>query len=148
MATTLATGADAGLILNLYELRREETMRKARRFVIFDFQPQSFDELIGLQRDYSTEQNAYWRQVISYWEMAHSFVLRGAIDADLFLDSQGEGIYIYAKFHAFHEEYNRVTGNVFMRHTADLVDRYPMARERFEAFVKSLSARHLQVARV
>jgi hypothetical protein len=33
---------EAGLILELYNLRREETMRKARNWYFRDFNPQSF----------------------------------------------------------------------------------------------------------
>lgn len=147
MATTLATSADAQLILKLYELRSEETMRKARNFIMVEFQPQSFEEFVGPQRDSGSERNAYWRQVTSYWEMAHSFVLRGAIDADLFLDTQLEGVYIYAKFQPFHEEYKRVMGHSFMRHTAELVERYQTAHDRFDAIVKNFNARREQLAR-
>jgi hypothetical protein len=35
----MATAADAELILKLYEMRREETLRKGRRFLVFEFQP-------------------------------------------------------------------------------------------------------------
>ena len=106
----MATAADAELVLKLYELRREETLRKARRFMVFDFNPKTLEELRAVSRDVKSEQNACWRQVLSYWEMAASLVLRGALDADLFLDSNGEGILIYAKFHHFHAETEKQIG--------------------------------------
>ena len=37
----MASAADAELVLRLYELRREETLRKARRFLVFDFNPKT-----------------------------------------------------------------------------------------------------------
>ena len=86
----MATAADAELILKLYEMRRDETLRKARRFMIFDFQPKTVEELRAVSRDVGSQHNAAWRQVLSYWEMAASLVLRGALDADLFLDSNGD----------------------------------------------------------
>src|SRR5450631_3648884 len=98
----MATTSDAEVIMRLYELRREETLRKARRFMIFEFNPKTLEELRAVSRDVKAEENAYWRQTMSYWEMAATFVLRGAVDPDLFLDSNGEGILIYAKFHHFH----------------------------------------------
>ncbi len=64
-----------------------------------EFWPKNLEELRAVSRDMSADQNAYWRQVISYWEMAASLVLRGAVDADLFLDTNGEGLFLYAKFH-------------------------------------------------
>lgn len=134
----MATAADAELILRLYELRREETLRKARRFMVFDFQPKTLEELRAVSRDTTSEHNAAWRQVLSYWEMTSSLVLRGALDADLFLDSNGEGILIYAKFHHFHAETEKQSGNPFMKNTAELIERYPVAKARHEGFLKML----------
>jgi hypothetical protein len=133
----MATAADAELILKLYELRGEQTLRKARRFMVFDFNPKTLEELRAVSRDTKSEYNPYWRQAISYWEMAHSMVLRGAIDADLFLDSSLEGILIYAKFHHFHAETEKQSGNPFMGQTAALIAKYPAAKARYEAFLKT-----------
>jgi hypothetical protein len=134
----VATAADAEVILKLYEMRREETLRKSRRFMIFEFQPKTLEELRAVSRDVGSQYNAAWRQVISYWEMASSMVLRGALDADLFLDSNCEGILIYAKFHHFHEETEKQSGNPFMRNTAALIAKYPVAQKLHEGFLKSL----------
>ena len=86
----MATAADAELILKLYELRQEETLRKARKFMVFEFNPKNLEELRAVSRDTKSEFNPYWRQAMSFWEMAASLVLRGAIDPDLFFDSSGE----------------------------------------------------------
>ncbi|HXC94956.1 MAG TPA: hypothetical protein VNU92_04605 [Edaphobacter sp.] len=133
----MATAADAELILKLYELRGEETLRKARRFMVFDFQPKTLEELRAVSRDTKSEFNPYWRQTMSYWEMAASFVLRGAIDAELFLDSSLEGILLYAKFHHFHAETEKQSGNPFMGKTAELIAKYPTAKARYEGFLKT-----------
>lgn len=133
----MATAADAELILRLYELRREEELRKARRFMIFEFQPKTIEELRAVSRDMKSEHNPAWRQVLSYWEMATSLVLRGALDADLFLDSNGEGILLYAKFHHFHAETEKQSGNLFMSQTAKLIEKYPVAKTRYEGFLKT-----------
>jgi hypothetical protein len=132
----MATAADAELVLRLYELRREEAMRKARRFMVFEFQPQTLEELRAVSRDVKSENNPAWRQVLSYWEMAASLVLRGAIDPDLFLDSNGEGILLYAKFHHFHAETEKASGSPFMKQTATLIEKYPVAKARYQEFVK------------
>lgn len=133
----MATASDAELILQLYKLRQEETLRRARRFMVFEFHPKSLEELRAVSRNPGSEQNAYWRQAISYWEMAASFVLRGALDPELFFDSANEGILLYAKFHHFHAVTEKESGNPFMRQTAGLVERYPVARERYEGFLKT-----------
>lgn len=134
----MATTADGELILKLYEMRREETLRKARRFIIFDFQPKTLEELRAVTRDLGSQHNAAWRQVTSYWEMAASLVVRGALDADLFLDSNAEGILIYAKFHYFHLETEKQSGHPFMRNTAALIAKYPAAQRLHEGFLKLL----------
>jgi hypothetical protein len=133
----MATAADAELILKLYELRQEETLRKARRFMVFDFNPKTVEELRVVSRDTKSENNPHWRQAMSFWEMAASMVLRGAIDADLFLDSSVEGILIYAKFHHFHAETEKQSGSPFMGQTAALIAKYPAAKARYEMFLKS-----------
>jgi hypothetical protein len=132
----MATAADAELVLKLYEVRREETLRKARRFLVFDFNPKTVEELRVVSRDTKSEHNPGWRQALSYWEMAASFVLRGAIDADLFLDSCAEGILIYAKYHHFHAETEKQSGNPFMGKTAELIAKYPVAMATYQAFLK------------
>ena len=88
-------------------------------------------------RDPKAEQNPSWRQALSYWEMAASLVLRGALDPDLFLDTNNEGILLYAKFHHFHAETEKESGNRFMAQTAALIDAYPVARARYEGFLKN-----------
>jgi hypothetical protein len=134
----MATAADADLVLKLYEMRREETLRRSRRFMIFDFQPKTLEELRAVSRDVGSQHNAAWRQTMSYWEMAASLVLRGALDPELFLDSNAEGILIYAKFHHFHVETEKQSGNPFMRHTAALIEKYPAATKLHEGFLRSL----------
>ncbi len=133
----MATAADAELVLRLYELRREETLRKARQFLVFEFNPKTLEELRAVSRDTKSVQNPLWRQAISYWEMAASMVLRGAIDADLFLDSNAEGILLYAKYHHFHAETEKQTGNPFMGQTAMLIEKYPAAKARYELLLKN-----------
>ena len=131
----MATAADAEIVMRLYELRREETLRKARHFMVFGFNPKTHDELRAVSRDVTSADNAAWRQTLSYWEMAASLVLRGAVDADLFLDSHGEGILLYAKFHHFHAETEKESGNIFMKQTATLIAQYPEAKALYERFL-------------
>ena len=84
----------ADLILKLYDLRREEKMREARNW-IFSFNPTSVDEYWQTMMD--PEVGGYLRMVTSYWDMAASLVNHGAIDADMFNDTVGEHIMIFAK---------------------------------------------------
>jgi hypothetical protein len=104
---------------------------------VFDFNPKTVEDLRVVSRDTKSEHNPSWRQAISYWEMAASLILRGALDADLFLDSSVEGILLYAKFHHFHAETEKQSGNPFMGRTAELIAKYPAATARYEAFLKN-----------
>jgi hypothetical protein len=135
----MATTADAELIVRLYDLRREESLRQARRFMIFEFHPKTLEELRAVSRDASSDKNVFWRQTISYWEMAASLVVNGALDANLFLASNGEGILIYAKFHHFHAETEKESGNPFMRQMAMLIEKYPAAKSIYQELLKRFS---------
>ncbi|HVH88595.1 MAG TPA: hypothetical protein VM912_17890, partial [Terriglobales bacterium] len=98
--TSKATHGDVDIILRLYELRREPVMREARKFMALEFWPSSFEDLgkifAGGGREF-----AYFRQVTSYWDMAMSFVARGALDPALFLDNCNEMIFVYVKLKPF-----------------------------------------------
>ena len=50
------------------------------------------------------EVGAYARMVISYWDMAATMVVQGAIDADLFNETAGEHIMVFAKIQPILEE--------------------------------------------
>ena len=84
----------ADLILKLYDLRREEKMREARNW-IFSFNPTTVDEYWTTMMD--PQVGGYLRMVTSYWDMAASLVNHGAIDADMFNDTVGEHIMVFAK---------------------------------------------------
>ena len=84
----------ADLILKLYDLRREAKMREARNWM-FSFSPTSVDEYWQTMMD--PDVGGYLRMVTSYWDMAAALVNHGAIDADLFNDTAGEHIMVFAK---------------------------------------------------
>jgi len=88
----------ADLILKLYDLRREPKMREARNW-IFQFNPTSVEDYWNTMMD--PQVGGYLRMVSSYWDMAASFVNHGAIDAEMFNDTAGEHIMIFAKIEPF-----------------------------------------------
>jgi hypothetical protein len=88
----------AELIMKLYDLRREETMRKARNWM-FGFNPTSAEDIGKTMMD--PEVGGYLRMVLSYWDMAAVFVNSGAIDADMFDQTAGEHIGVYAKIQPY-----------------------------------------------
>jgi hypothetical protein len=89
---------DAKLILKLYDLRREEVMRKARAWFFADFNPESLQDFKAVMMG---EYSAYYRMVTTYWEMACSFVNNGVIDPNMFSQANAEHMAIYLKIEPF-----------------------------------------------
>lgn len=117
----------AELILKLYELRRDEKMRDARAWFI-SFFPESLDDIMKAMIDPDT--SAKYRMVTSYWDMAASFVNRGAIDEEMFFDSGGESVVVFAKVQPFLEELRTRLGSPrVLKHLEELLMRQPNAVE-------------------
>ncbi len=91
---------EAQLILKLYELRRDETLRRARAWYTVEFNPQSAADIVNLMRSGHPE-SSYYRMVTTYWEMAAAFVTSGAIDEALFHKTNTEHLAIYAKLEPY-----------------------------------------------
>jgi hypothetical protein len=145
MERMLATPADAEIILKLYALRTEALMRQARAWVVGEFWPKTADEFFAVLFNPKDPHNAYLRQVLSYWEMAAAMVLHGAVSAELFVDSNGEGFFLLAKFAPILEAV-REQNPGFMVKTSELVNRFSAASQRYEITVKSLEARRARLA--
>jgi|SRR5215216_4097472 len=131
---------DAELILKLYELRREATMREARNW-FFMFNPQSPKDFADVL---TSDKSGFYRMVVSYWDMACSFVNNGAIDAQMFNDANGEHIFVYAKMEPFLEALRAETGNPdYLAHLEKVVKEIPnyetklvSVRERIKKIVE------------
>lgn len=145
MEQSLATNADAQLILKLYELRTEETMRKARAWMVGEFWPATAEEFLTVSRSLGTQENAYLRQVSSYWEMAASFVLYGALSGELFVASNAENLFLFAKFQPFLAQIRQERPG-FLEKTEQLIQTYPLARQRVEQIAKGLGASRAAIA--
>ncbi len=119
----------ADLILKLYDLRREETMRKARDW-FFAFNPDTFEEAMEGARG---ENNAYYRMVTSYWNMACGFVNGGAIDERMFNEANQEQNFVFAKIQPFIQQFRETTGNPhYLANLEQLVMRQPDAEAGLE----------------
>ncbi len=91
---------DAELLLRLYDLRREAKLRQAREWFAREFQPKSFDDYLA-QAPPGSEESAFFRMTISYWEMAASLVNHGLINVDLFFENTGEFWIVWDKVRNF-----------------------------------------------
>lgn len=120
---------DVELILKLYELRRDETMRRARNWFFTEFQPGSAKDIARLMGS-SLEASAHYRMLTSYWDMAASFVINGGIDEQLFLAANTEHVGVYARLEPFLAEVRELFGESdYLLHLEQLVLRIPNAKE-------------------
>ncbi len=141
-----ATAQDAELILRLYDLRREATMRVARKFIITEFWPQSYEEFRDVLLDYRHEKNAFARQVLTYWDMAAAMVLQGAVNEDLFYASNVEPYFIFAKFGQHMDQIRKdYVSPEFLKNLEALANR-PKGKERIKHLRARVAAREAQVA--
>jgi hypothetical protein len=118
---------EASLILKLYELRREETMRKARDWVFREFHPES---LADVNATMFSEHSGHLRMVMSYWDMAAALVNHGAISSELFNDTNGEHLSVFAKLEPLLGEARAAYGPQFLANLEELIDATPGSRER------------------
>jgi hypothetical protein len=144
MERMLATPADAEIILKLYELRTESLMREARAWMTGEFWPATVEDFFAVASNPADPHNAYFRQVTTYWEMAAAMVLHGAVSADLFVDCNGEGFFLLAKFaHILDGIRERYPG--FLSKTSELVHRFSAAAARYEVVLRNVEARRLSL---
>jgi|SRR5579863_4849836 len=94
--TRFATHEDANLLLRLYELRREEKLRHAREWFSKNFKAGTFEDFQKLCPP-GSEENAYFRMITSYWELAASFVTSGVLHQELFEQSSRELLFVWER---------------------------------------------------
>jgi hypothetical protein len=134
---------EAGLILKLYELRREETMRKARDWYFREFNPQSMAEFNSLMMG---EHSGHLRMVVTYWDMAAALVNNGAISLELFNDSNGEHLGVFSKIERLLPDIRAAVGPQFAASLEKLIDATPDGRKRIAAIRERMSAIIAQLA--
>jgi hypothetical protein len=142
-----ATAEDAKIIMRLYDLRREPEMRKARAWYA-NWWPTSVDEVLRMVNAFGTQENAWFRQVNGYWDMAASFVLRDALNEDLFFDSGGEMWFTLSKLQPFLKEVRQKANmpQAFLR-VEKLATRTKNGRERMQMALKRAEARRASAAK-
>jgi hypothetical protein len=133
------TVADAQLILQLYDLRREAEMRKARHWWIAEFFPENSEDFMKVSSSLGTQENNWFRQVLGYWGMATSFVLQGILNEDLFLQPafSGEMFLIFAKVQPFLNELREKLGDPHvLKNVEEVATRTKFGRERLKFLAK------------
>jgi len=134
---------EAGLILQLYELRREQTMREARNWYFAEFNPQS---LADFQSAMFGPHSGHLRMVVSYWDMAAALVNRGAISVDLFNDANGEQLGVFAKIEPILGEIRKAMAPQFAMNLEKLIDATPDGRKKTLETRERMKAMRSQMA--
>jgi hypothetical protein len=91
---------DAELAIRVYELRREPVMRDSRAAIAQKFWPKSFEDVATVVKP-DHPLNAAYRQVGTYWELVYGFARHGIVHPDFWLETNGEGLYLFAKVAPF-----------------------------------------------
>jgi hypothetical protein len=133
------TVGDAQLIAQLYDLRREPEIRKARNWWGGEFFPQSADDILKVIWAMNTQENNWFRQVGGYWGMVASFVNQGALNEQLFLAPgfSGEMFLIYAKIHPYLKELREKLGDPnAWKDIETAVTRTKWGRDRLQFMIK------------
>ena len=138
------TTSDAQVILQLYDLRREAEMRKARTWWFASFWPQNADDFMKVMNAGGTPENAWLRQVTGYWEMAAAIAVQGAVNQELFLvpSFSGEMFTVFAKVRPFLGELRKKLGNPeLLANIETLINSSKKGRERLKQIEVRLAAR-------
>ena len=106
--TSCATYDDVNIVMRLYEMRRESRMRDARRWFVQNFKAKTLDEQAKLC-PVGSDENEYFRMVVTYWDMAASFVTAGVLQRDIFFDSNREMLLVWERLKPLVEEYRKKT---------------------------------------
>ncbi len=91
-----ATYDDVNLVIRLYELRRDERLREARRWFAASFKAKTLDEFHALC-PMGSEPNESYRMVVTYWDMVASFLTSGVVNQELFFQSGGELLFVWER---------------------------------------------------
>lgn len=129
---TKPTHEQARLQLKLYDLRREERLRKARDWFFKNYFAETLEEAQKIA-PMGTEQGTNFMMVISYWDQACAMLNFGLLHEDLFFAHSGEFVGVWERVKAVVPEARQRFMN--KQFAADL----EKAAERFEQWSEERS---------
>jgi hypothetical protein len=133
---------DADLVLRVYEMRRETVMRASRDAFNSRFWPANYDEMKAITVQ-GHELNAAYRQLGTYWEMVYGLVKHGIVHPEFFLETNGEGIFMYAKLEPYLDQLRKDFNPLILRNTewvAKETERGRMLADMFRGRVQKVLA--------
>lgn len=114
--------------------------QNAENFVNFQFHSQGVNDVLKLMQATGTKENAWARQVFSFWENAASLVLNDIVHPGLFFAWNGEMVFVYAKFKPFLKELRQKMENpAFLAGVEKVVSNSPEMRKRVDMIQKRLA---------
>jgi hypothetical protein len=134
---------EGALILQLYDLRREEVMRTARNWYFAEFQAES---MADFNKALFGEHSGHLRMVVTYWDMAAALVNNAAISLDLFNETNGEHIGVFSKIEPLLGEIRKAFGPQFAANLEKLIDATPDGRKRTAEARERMKAIRAQLA--
>ncbi|MBI4459459.1 MAG: hypothetical protein HY648_05310 [Acidobacteria bacterium] len=87
---------NAQLLLQIYDLRREEKLRQAREWFFTNFWASNMEEFAAICPP-GSEPNAFYRMVTTYWDMVASIVNRGMLDEDFYFENTSESLLVWLR---------------------------------------------------
>ena len=123
----MATQEDAKLLLQLYDLRREKVLRRARDFVGKDCKFKDYKDFVKKYPE-GSKQRTYVGMALGYWDMACTLVVKGLLDEDLFNSTSFEHVALWFKFKSLAEAWRKEYHHPgIMESLQALAERHPAA---------------------
>lgn len=137
-----ATASDAQIIMQLYDLRRESELRKARDWWITQFWPDTAEDFMKVAGQLGSQENNWLRQAGGYWSIAAALVTSGAVNRELFLQPavSGEMFFMFAKVQPFLAELREKLGDPeALKNIEAVIMSTKWGRERFKLVLKRVA---------
>ncbi len=126
------TNDDAELLLDLYDIRRDPELRRARAWLLAEFKPTTWADLKSRYLSH-VEEDRWYRMVTSYWEMVGSIVNRGLLDPGLFFDHTGEDIVTWERIRGLVPDARADIRPTYLMQFERLVEAHQAYRKRTNA---------------
>lgn len=134
------THEQAQLHLQVYDLRREKRLRKARDWFQQNFHAKTIEEAMSLAAP-GTEHGAYLGSVINYWEQACSLLNYGLLHEDLFFETNGEFFGVWEQIKEVVPQFRETY------HEPNMLANLEKAAKRFEEWSEKRSPGHIAAMR-
>jgi hypothetical protein len=134
----------ADLILRLYEIRREDELRRARDWFAGQFFPATVEDVMAA---WTGPESARYRMVTTYWEMAAALVNHGGIPEAMFHDANTEHVAVWVKLRPHLERVRQAARYPsYLSQLERLMTRMPDLEERSVPMLAYMELKRRQLA--